>query len=107
MRLVAARAVSARSVPVSTTTQALAGESGAAASLRAIPGAVDLYADRTTGSPYLEMTVDRIHGLVFSGGSTFGLDAATGVQAALREDFARLPGEHGDIRIGHGAVPER
>ena len=25
-----------------------------------IPGAVDLYAERTTGSPYLEMTVDRV-----------------------------------------------
>ena len=24
-----------------------------------IPGATDLYAERTTGSPYLEMTVDR------------------------------------------------
>jgi len=27
--------------------------------VRKIPGAVDLYAERTTGSPYLEMTVDR------------------------------------------------
>ncbi len=27
--------------------------------VRRIPGAVDLYAERTTGSPYLEMTVDR------------------------------------------------
>ena len=27
--------------------------------LRQVPGAVDLYAERTTGSPYLEMTVDR------------------------------------------------
>jgi len=27
--------------------------------VRTIPGAVDLYAERTTGSPYLEMTVDR------------------------------------------------
>jgi Cu(I)/Ag(I) efflux system membrane protein CusA/SilA len=27
--------------------------------VRQIPGAVDLYAERTTGSPYLEMTVDR------------------------------------------------
>lgn len=39
----------------------------------------------------LEMTVERIHAVVFSGGSTYGLDAATGVQAALREDFALLP----------------
>jgi Cu(I)/Ag(I) efflux system membrane protein CusA/SilA len=27
--------------------------------VRQIPGAVDLYAERTTGAPYLEMTVDR------------------------------------------------
>jgi Cu(I)/Ag(I) efflux system membrane protein CusA/SilA len=27
--------------------------------VRKVPGAVDLYAERTTGSPYLEMTVDR------------------------------------------------
>ena len=27
--------------------------------MRTIPGAVDVYAERTTGSPYLEMTVDR------------------------------------------------
>jgi len=27
--------------------------------VRQVPGAVDLYAERTTGSPYLEMTVDR------------------------------------------------
>jgi Cu(I)/Ag(I) efflux system membrane protein CusA/SilA len=27
--------------------------------VRTIPGAVDVYAERTTGSPYLEMTVDR------------------------------------------------
>jgi Cu(I)/Ag(I) efflux system membrane protein CusA/SilA len=27
--------------------------------LRQVPGAVDLYAERTTGAPYLEMTVDR------------------------------------------------
>ncbi len=39
----------------------------------------------------LEMTVERIHAVVLSGGSTFGLDATAGVQAALREDFALLP----------------
>ncbi len=33
-----------------------------------------------------EMTVERIDALVLSGGSAFGLDAAGGVQAALRED---------------------
>jgi len=39
----------------------------------------------------LDMTVERIHAVVLSGGSTFGLDATSGVQAALREDFALLP----------------
>ncbi len=38
-----------------------------------------------------EMTVDRVHAVVLSGGSAFGLDATSGVQAALREDFATLP----------------
>ena len=32
-----------------------------------------------------EMRMDGVHGFVFSGGSTFGLDAAGGAQAALRE----------------------
>ncbi len=39
----------------------------------------------------LEMTVERVHAVVLSGGSTFGLDATTGVQAALREDFMARP----------------
>ncbi|MFC7554446.1 P1 family peptidase [Pseudoroseomonas wenyumeiae] len=33
-----------------------------------------------------EMTVEQVDAIVLSGGSTFGLDAAGGVQAALRED---------------------
>lgn len=33
-----------------------------------------------------DMTVERVDAIVLSGGSTFGLDAAGGVQAALRED---------------------
>ncbi|MFC3125299.1 P1 family peptidase [Pseudoroseomonas globiformis] len=33
-----------------------------------------------------EMSVGQVNGFVLSGGSTFGLDAAGGVQAALRED---------------------
>lgn len=36
----------------------------------------------------LEMAVERVHAVVLSGGSTYGLDAAAGVQAALREDYA-------------------
>lgn len=39
----------------------------------------------------LENEVDHIHAVVLSGGSTYGLDASTGVQAALREDFVALP----------------
>jgi L-aminopeptidase/D-esterase-like protein len=33
-----------------------------------------------------DMTVERVDAIVLSGGSTFGLDAAGGVQAALREE---------------------
>lgn len=40
---------------------------------------------RETDALRLEGTVDEVHGLVLSGGSAFGLDAATGVQAWLRE----------------------
>jgi len=39
----------------------------------------------------LDMAVEQVHAVVLSGGSTFGLDATAGVQAALREDFAVLP----------------
>jgi L-aminopeptidase/D-esterase-like protein len=38
-----------------------------------------------------EMSVDRIDAIVLSGGSAFGLDAAGGVQAALREAGRGLP----------------
>jgi Cu(I)/Ag(I) efflux system membrane protein CusA/SilA len=38
--------------------------------VRQIPGATDLYAERTTGSPYLEMTVDR------SAADRYGLNVA-------------------------------
>ncbi len=40
---------------------------------------------RETDALGLFGTVDEIHGLVLSGGSAFGLDAATGVQSWLRE----------------------
>ncbi|MGI9381177.1 MAG: P1 family peptidase, partial [Methyloligellaceae bacterium] len=42
-------------------------------------------------------TVENIHGLVLSGGSAFGLDAATGVQAYLREKSVGF--EIGDINV--------
>jgi L-aminopeptidase/D-esterase-like protein len=40
---------------------------------------------RDTGLLSPEMTVETVHAIVLSGGSAFGLDAAGGVQAALRE----------------------
>ena len=40
---------------------------------------------RDVGMLELEATIERVDGIVLSGGSTFGLDAAGGVQAALRE----------------------
>ncbi len=40
---------------------------------------------RDTGLLAPEMTVETVHAIVLSGGSAFGLDAAGGVQAALRE----------------------
>lgn len=38
-----------------------------------------------------DMTIERIDALVLSGGSAFGLDAAGGVQAAMREDGRGFP----------------
>lgn len=44
-----------------------------------------------------EMTVEAVDAIVLSGGSAFGLDAAGGVQAALREQGRGFP--VGDIRV--------
>ena len=49
----------------------------------AITGGAPAGRDQECLSP--DAQLDRIHGLVFSGGSGFGLDAATGAQAYLRE----------------------
>ena len=46
-----------------------------------------------------EMMVERIHAIVLSGGSVYGLDATTGVQSVLREEFAALPPVPGKIRV--------
>ena len=46
----------------------------------------------------LEMAVEQVQAVVLSGGSTYGLDATAGVQAALREDFAAAPAP-GVIRV--------
>ena len=52
---------------------------------------------RDTHALECEGTVDQIHALVLSGGSAFGLDAATGVQSYLREKEAGFP--VGDARV--------
>lgn len=44
-----------------------------------------------------ETVVQEIHGVVLSGGSAFGLDAATGVQAFLREK--KIGFEIGDVQV--------
>ena len=41
---------------------------------------------RELGLLDLESTIERVDAIVLAGGSAFGLDAAGGVQAALRED---------------------
>lgn len=46
-----------------------------------------------------EMMVERIHAIVLSGGSVYGLDATSGVQSVLRDEFARLPPVEGKIRV--------
>ncbi|GBR71966.1 P1 family peptidase [Gluconobacter kanchanaburiensis] len=46
-----------------------------------------------------ENLVSHIHAVVLSGGSTYGLDATTGVQAWLREQFAGTPVPAGTIRV--------
>ena len=58
-------------------------ERGAVASVSIQGGAPGV---RDTGLLEPDMTVGRIDGIVLSGGSTFGLDAAGGVQAWLREN---------------------
>jgi L-aminopeptidase/D-esterase-like protein len=52
---------------------------------------------RDTGLLAPEMTVQQVHAIVLSGGSAFGLDAAGGVQAALREQGRGFP--VGDARV--------
>lgn len=52
---------------------------------------------RETDALRAEGTVDEVHGLVLSGGSAFGLDAASGVQAWLREGGVGFA--VGDVRV--------
>ncbi|GBQ88095.1 P1 family peptidase [Gluconobacter albidus] len=46
-----------------------------------------------------ENLVEHIHAVVLSGGSTYGLDATTGVQAWLREQFGNATLPPGTIRV--------
>ena len=48
--------------------------------------------------------VDRVHAIVLSGGSAFGLDAATGVMRWLEEQKIGLPTPHGLVPIVPAAV---
>jgi L-aminopeptidase/D-esterase-like protein len=51
-----------------------------------------------------EMTIARIDAVVLSGGSAFGLDAAEGVAAALREDGRGLPVAGARVPLVPGAI---
>ena len=51
-----------------------------------------------------ESTVDTVHGLLFAGGSAFGLAAADGVVRFLREQGAGLAMPHAAIPLVPGAV---
>ncbi|MCB1507135.1 MAG: P1 family peptidase [Hyphomicrobiaceae bacterium] len=52
----------------------------------------------------LQGTVEEVHGLVLSGGSAFGLDAATGVQAFLRERGIGFAVREARVPIVPGAI---
>lgn len=59
---------------------------------------------RETDALRHEGTVDEIHGLVLSGGSAFGLDAATGAQAWLREKGIGFRVREACVPIVPGAI---
>lgn len=59
---------------------------------------------RETDALRHEGTVDEVHGLVLSGGSAFGLDAATGVQAWLRERGIGFQVREARVPIVPGAI---
>lgn len=59
---------------------------------------------RETDALRSEGTVDEVHGLVLSGGSAFGLDAATGVQAFLREQGIGFRVRDARVPIVPGAI---
>ncbi len=59
---------------------------------------------RETDALRHEGTVDEVHGLVLSGGSAFGLDAATGLQAWLRERGIGFKVREARVPIVPGAI---
>lgn len=59
---------------------------------------------RETDALRAEGSVDEVHGLVLSGGSAFGLDAATGVQAWLRERGIGFKVRDARVPIVPGAI---
>ncbi|HRY05820.1 MAG TPA: P1 family peptidase [Hyphomicrobiaceae bacterium] len=59
---------------------------------------------RETDAMRHEGTVDEVHGLVLSGGSAFGLDAAGGVQAWLREQGIGFQVREARVPIVPGAI---
>ena len=68
----------------------------------AITGGAPAGRDQECLSP--DASIDRIHALVFSGGSGFGLDAPTGVQAWLRERGRGIAFGRAIIPIAPGAI---
>lgn len=68
----------------------------AVASISVLGGAPAL---RDTALLEPEMMVERIHAIVLSGGSVYGLDATSGVQAVLRQEFEKTPAPHNKIRV--------
>ena len=68
---------------VATGVTAIVFERSAVASVSVLGGAPG---GRDTGFLEPEMTVELVEAIVLSGGSTYGLDAAGGVQAWLREN---------------------
>lgn len=59
---------------------------------------------RETDALRPEGSVDEVHGLVLSGGSAFGLDSATGVQAFLREQGIGFAVREARVPIVPGAI---
>lgn len=68
----------------------------AIASISVLGGAPAL---RDTALLEPEMMVERIHAIVLSGGSVYGLDATSGVQSVLQQEFKKKPALDNKIRV--------